>query len=204
MTKDERNSKIISMAIAGNTNEIIANECDCSVRTVRRVLSENEITREISLNVQGEDKMSRDDKNDEFHITKDMWDSVLEQLDKALDTIDALTIKCDELSAKSASIDNINYNCKFKLHINSDNRDIYFNSLTEISDILKSYGYEYLIAKDNSIDRLTKDKPFSLNNLGYIERNSTYKLIDDNIISNYDIADIKVSLGNVIEELGLR
>ena len=43
MTKDERNSKIISMAIAGNTNEIIANECDCSVRTVRRVLSENNI-----------------------------------------------------------------------------------------------------------------------------------------------------------------
>ena len=198
MTKDERNSKIISMAIAGNTNEIIANECDCSIRTVRRVLSENEITREISLNVQGEDK------NDEFHITKDMWDSVLEQLDKALDTIDALTIKCDELSAKSASIDNLNYNCKFKLHIDSDNRDIYFNSLTEISDILTSYGYEYLISKDNSIDRLTKDKPFSLNKLGYIERNSTYKLIDDNRVSNDDITDIKVSLGNVIEELGLR
>lgn len=88
MNKIERNEMIIKMSKSDKTQNEIANELGCSIRTVRRVIEEHfgSTTRVKSPSGQNE-----------FYITEEMWESLQDKIDSLLDTIDIQSAKIQNL-----------------------------------------------------------------------------------------------------------
>lgn len=91
MTKIERNEMIIKMSKLNKTQNEIANEIGCSIRTVQRVLSDTMTTIEKS----NLDKIGQN----EFCITAEMWESLQDRIDSLLDTMEIQSAKIQSLKA---------------------------------------------------------------------------------------------------------
>nr|DAE44758.1 MAG TPA: arginine repressor [Caudoviricetes sp.] len=99
MTKIERNEMIIKLTKENKTNAEIIDQLksigiNVSERTIRRVLSENDSSRKMSI-MSGADKI---DQNG-FCITAEMWESLQDRIDSLLDTMEIQSAKIQSLEA---------------------------------------------------------------------------------------------------------
>ena len=148
MNKIERNEMIIKNVQMDKTQNEIANELGCSIRTVRRVIEEHfgSTTRVKSPSGQNG-----------FYITEEMWESLQDKIDSLLDTIDIQSAKiqsleADVIKASTVHCNELKSDKKYIIKRLSTREVIDYSNEDELGRYIKIFGSRIPVSTiDNSI-----------------------------------------------------
>ena len=152
MTKSERNAKIIEMSKSDKTQNEIANELGCSIRTVRRVIEEHfgSTTRVKSPSGQND-----------FCITEEMWEDMKDKIDSLLDTIDVQTAKIDKLESNIVSCNELKSSKKYIVKRYTTKEFIAYADEFDLGKYIKIFNVVPITTIENSINNIGQwiDRP---------------------------------------------
>ena len=153
MTKTERNAKIVEMSKLDKTQNEIAKELQCSIRTVQRVLAESMTTVEKS-------KLDKTRQND-FCITEEMWEDMKDKIDSLLDTIDVQTAKIDKLESNIVSCNELKSSKKYIVKRYTTKEFIAYADEFDLGKYIKIFNVIPITTIENSINNIGQwiDRP---------------------------------------------
>ena len=153
MNKIERNEMIIKMSKMDKTQNEIANELGCSIRTVRRVLSDTMTTIEKS-------KVDEIGQNG-FYITEEMWEDMKDKIDSLLDTIDVQTAKIDKLESNIVSCNELKSSKKYIVKRYTTKEFIAYADEFDLGKYIKIFNVIPITTIENSINNIGQwiDRP---------------------------------------------
>ena len=153
MTKTERNAKIVEMSKLDKTQNEIAKELQCSIRTVQRVLAESMTTVEKS-------KLDKTRQND-FCITEEMWEDMKDKIDSLLDTIDVQTAKIDKLESNIVSCNELKSSKKYIVKRYTTKEFIAYADEFDLGKYIKIFNVVPITTIENSINNIGQwiDRP---------------------------------------------
>ena len=155
MTKTERNAKIVEMSKLDKTQNEIAKELQCSIRTVQRVL--NEQLGAISREKSNSTKIGQNG----FYITEDMWEDMKDKIDSLLDTIDVQTAKIDKLESNIVSCNELKSSKKYIVKRYTTKEFIAYADEFDLGKYIKIFNVVPITTIENSINNIGQwiDRP---------------------------------------------
>ena len=155
MTKSERNAKIVEMTKNGKTQNEIAKELQCSIRTVQRVL--NEQLGDISREKSNSTKIGQNG----FYITEEMWEDMKDKIDSLLDTIDVQTAKIDKLESNIVSCNELKSSKKYIVKRYTTKEFIAYADEFDLGKYIKIFNVVPITTIENSINNIGQwiDRP---------------------------------------------
>ena len=155
MTKSERNAKIVEMSKLDKTQNEIAKELQCSIRTVQRVLNEQLGT--ISREKSNSTKIGQNG----FYITEEMWEDMKDKIDSLLDTIDIQTAKIDKLESNIVTCNELKSSKKYIVKRYTTKEFIAYADEFDLGKYIKIFNVIPITTIENSINNIGQwiDRP---------------------------------------------
>lgn len=140
------------MSKLDKTQNEIANELGCSIRTVRRVIEEHfgSTTRVKSPSGQNG-----------FYITEEMWEDMKDKIDSLLDTIDVQTAKIDKLESNIVSCNELKSSKKYIVKRYTTKEFIAYADEFDLGKYIKIFNVVPITTIENSINNIGQwiDRP---------------------------------------------